>query len=117
MFCPFVFLQQQHAPTRLTEDLRGHVRGRAAYSEDRFGHNHRKTKVSQLQPTDVSSFTLYLRWNKEKAQGTDRNRDMEGGRPEAVRPPRAATCGLVGRGAEQRARASRHLVLPALIFG
>lgn len=61
MFCAFVFLQQQHAPTRLTEDLRGHIRGRAAYSEDRFGHNHRKTKVSQLQPTDVSSFTLYLR--------------------------------------------------------
>lgn len=60
----FVFFsnpQRQNQPTRLTEDLRGHVRGRAAYSEDRFGHDHREAKVSQLQPTDAGCFALYLR--------------------------------------------------------
>lgn len=60
----FFFLllpQRQNAPTRLAEDLRGHVRGRSAYSEDRFGHDHSEAEVSQLQPTDAGRLALYLR--------------------------------------------------------
>lgn len=53
--------QRRNSPTRLAEDLRGHVRGRAAYSEDRLGHDHGEAKVSELQPTDASRFALDLR--------------------------------------------------------
>lgn len=62
LFFYFLLLpQQQNAPTRLAEDLRGHVRGRSAYSEDRFGHDHSEAKVPQLQPTDAGRLALYLR--------------------------------------------------------
>lgn len=64
-------LQQQTALTCLTENLWGHIRGRATYGEDWFSHNHRKTKVSQLQPTDASSLTLYLRESKKNKTQTD----------------------------------------------
>lgn len=64
--------KQQTELTCLTENLWGYIRGRATYGEDWFSHNHCKTKVSQLQPTDASSLSLYLmRENKKNKTQTD----------------------------------------------
>lgn len=57
---------QQRALTCLTEDLGGYIRGCATDSEDWFSHNHGKTKVCQLQPTEASSHMLNLRESKKK---------------------------------------------------
>lgn len=56
----------QTALTCLIENLWGYIRGRAANGEDRFGHDHRKSKVTQFQSTDASSSTFDLRDHKPR---------------------------------------------------
>lgn len=71
--CMLRVILQQTVRTCFRENLRGYICGRATYSKDWLSHNHGKTKVSQLQPTDASSNTLYLRENK-KSTGRVRQR-------------------------------------------
>lgn len=70
-------IQQKTALTCLTENLWGYICGCATYGEDWFSHNHGKTKVSQLQPADASSLTLYLRENMKNKIQTDTESGLE----------------------------------------